>query len=99
MTETVYTIVVQGNDWYEDTKEWADEHYHVCDIPADSIEDAIEQLKAITPEQAVAWEDVSECNALDIVVLADRIENGEYKSFDLVAECEWIGDQLNGIWA
>lgn len=93
-----YTVVVQGNDFVDG--EWADEHYHVCDISMGSEEEAVEYLLSITKEQALAWEHESGCNALDIVAFADKFdENGAYTfEFNIIAECEWVGDQLNGIW-
>lgn len=93
-----YTIAVHGNDFIDG--EWADEHYHVCDIPVDSKEKAIRYLRGITKEQALEWERESECNALDIIVFADEVdEYGFYTlMFNIVATCEWIGDGLNGIW-
>lgn len=94
-----YTVVVQGNDWDEDNG-WHDEHYHVCDIPMDGEKEAIEYLHSITKEQALEWERQSKCNGLDIVVFADEINEYGVPTYEvsIVAECEWIGDKLNGIW-
>ena len=94
-----YTIEVRGNDWSAE-EGWSDEHYHVCDIPMDSPEEAILHLLAITKEQALEWERESGCNGLDIVVFADEVnEDGVHTyEFNIVAECEWIGDGRNGVW-
>lgn len=94
-----YTVSVSGNDWDEECG-WHDEHYHVCDIPMGSIEEAILYLLYITKEQALEWERESECNGLDVLVFADEVdENGTpTHGFNIVAECEWIGDGRNGVW-
>lgn len=94
-----YTVVVQGNDWSAE-EGWAAEHYHVCDIPMDSEEEAILFLLGITKEQALEWERESECNGLDVCVFADEVdENGVHAyGFNIVASCEWIGDGRNGVW-
>lgn len=102
MSSYDYTVIVRGNDWSEEYG-WADEHYHVCDIPMGSIEEAILYLLYITKEQALEWERESECNGLDVLVLADEVnEDGAsthgFNIANIVAECEWIGDGRNGVW-
>lgn len=93
-----YTVTIQGND-YDPDYGWADEHYHLKDVPCDSYEEACEFLRSITPEQALEWEHQTMCNALDIVIFADPVlPCGTYElDFQIVGECEWIGDKRNCI--
>lgn len=99
VAEYDYTIEVRGNDWSAE-EGWAPEHYHICEIPMDGMNEAILYLLNITKEQALEWERKSRCNGVDILVFADEVdENGVYTlEFNVVAECEWIGDGRNGVW-
>lgn len=91
-----YTVVIQGNDFIPDYG-WADEHYHLDDALFDTLEEAREFVRSITPEQALEWERMTDCNGLDVVIFADPVlPDGTYElGFEIVGECEWIGDKLN----
>ena len=90
-----YDVVIQGNDWDADYG-WHDEHYLIEQECFDNIEEAQEFVRGITVEQALAWEDESNCNGLDVIIIAYPIPDGGYEcDWMIVGECEWIGDKLN----
>jgi len=94
-----YMVVIQGNDYDFEYDCWEDEHYHLKDVLCDSYEEACEFLRSITPEQALEWERQTECNGLDIIIIADTVlpDGTDELDFIVVGECEWIGDKCNCI--
>ena len=91
-----YTVAIMGQD-YDPEYGWADEHYHVEDVPCDSYEDAVAFCDAITTEQVLKWERETDCNGLDVVIFADEVlDNGTCGfEFRIVDEYEWIGSNRN----
>lgn len=101
-----YTAQINGCDVEEDYRGemcWSDEHYTIEEIPLLDETHAIAFLKGISPSQAVAWENKSKCNSVEVIVYMDEVHldedgSGHYDDFRIFGSAEWIGNQLNGIW-
>lgn len=91
-----YTVSINGQD-YDPEYGWADEHWHLEEVPCDSFEDAVAYCDSITSKQVFEWERRSRCNGLDVIIYEDEVfDDGTYTmEFRIVGEYEWIGATRN----